>query len=49
MMAAVIIPITIAIPVALGGVVILRCGSAVGLYGYDFNEVVGGVQVFSDV
>ena len=49
MMAAVIIPIAIPITVTLGGVVILCRGSAVGLYGYDFDEVVGGVQEFSDV
>ena len=48
-MAAIIISITIAIPVTVGGVIVLRRTSAVGLYGYDFNEVVGGVQEFSDV
>ena len=45
--APVIIPVSIPIP--LRDVIILRRNCAVWLYGHDFDEVVGGVVVFSDV
>ena len=41
--------ISIPIPIPLGDVIILRRNSAVRLNGHDFDEVVGGVVVFSDV
>ena len=47
--APIIIPISITIPISLCGIIILRPSCAVGLCGYDFDNVVGGVVVFGDV
>ena len=43
------ISISITIPIAISGVIVLRRSSAVRLYGHDFDKVVSGVVVFCDV